>query len=205
VIAPRPFVIGITGNIGVGKSTAARMLGSLGAHVIDADQVARQTMRAGTPVFGRLAAAFGHGIVRSDGEIDRGKLAAIVFDDPAELERLESIVHPETIRVVRRQIAGSPSALVVVEAIKLIEAGMAADCDSVWVVTSRRGQQIERAFARGMPRDEAERRLASQSSQSRKIERADVVIDNSGSLCDTWAQVKAAWSGLPVRPPEEAA
>ena len=109
---------------------------------------------------------------------------------------LQAIVHPATIRAIEQRIAGSTAPAVVVEAIKLIEAGMADGCDSVWVVISKPEQQIDRAVARGMSRSDAERRIRAQSTQDEKVARADVVIDNSGSICATRMQVGAAWSLL---------
>jgi len=191
-----PVLIGVTGNIGAGKSTVGRMLGSLGAEVIDADRIAHAVMHSGTPVFEELTEAFGQTIIGPDGEIDRRGLAAIVFVDPTALARLEAIVHPATVRAIEQRIADSSAVAVVVEAIKLIEAGLADTCESVWVVTSTSEQQIERAVARGMALAEAERRIQSQSTQDEKVAHADVVIDNSGSLHATCAQVTAAWNRL---------
>lgn len=193
----RPLVVGITGNIATGKSTVARMLGELGAEVIDADRVAHRVMQAGTPTWEAVVAAFGREIVGADGEIDRRQLGAIVFGDAAALARLEAIVHPPTIESVNHRIAASTAAVVAVEAIKLIEAGIADDCDSVWVTVCRPKQQVARIVAgRGLSRAEAERRVRAQSSPELKVARADVVIDTSGSLPQTRAQVEAAWKRL---------
>ena len=193
---PSPLRIGVTGNIGAGKSTVGRMLGSLGADVIDADRVAHDVMRSGTPVFQELVQTFGRDIAGPHGEVDRRRWAAIAFADPLALARLEAIVHPATVHAIEGRITATAASVVVIEAIKLIEAGMADTCDSVWVVTSRPEQQIERAVARGMSPAEAERRIQSQSTQDEKVAHADVVIDNSGSLCATRAQVQAAWNRL---------
>lgn len=198
---PSPLLIGVTGNIGTGKSTVAGMLRELGATVIDADLVARGVMRAGTPAYVQIVQAFGTQVVGVDGEIDRKELAAIVFVDPAALAQLEANVHPPTVAAIRQQVAdagaaGTGRGVVVVEAIKLIEAGMADLCDSVWVVDCRAEQQIERVLARDLTRAEAEQRVRSQSAQAAKIARADVVVDNSGSLARTRAQVRAAWERL---------
>lgn len=192
----RPLVVGITGNIATGKSTVAGMLGDLGAEVIDADRVAHRVMQAGTPTWEAVVDAFGREIVGADGEIDRRRLGAIVFGDAAALARLEAIIHPLTIETVNRRIAAATGA-VVVEAIKLIESGMADDCDSVWVTVCRPEQQVARIVAgRGLSRAEAEQRVQAQSSPQLKVARADVVIDTSGSLPQTRAQVEAAWACL---------
>jgi dephospho-CoA kinase len=190
----RPLLIGITGNIGTGKSTIAGMLAELGADTIDADKVAHEVMRRGTPVHIAIIEAFGLEVLKDNGEIDRQQLGAIVFADPAALARLESIVHPATIEAVDCRIAATDASVVAVEAIKLIEAGMAEGYDSVWVTTCRPEQQVRRIMAtRGMSQATAEQRVRAQPSQESKVARADVVIDTSGTLAQTREQVKAAW------------
>lgn len=193
----RPLLIGLTGNICTGKSTVAGMLAELGAEVIDADLVAHEVMRAGTPIHAKIVETFGPGVLAPNGEIDRTRLGAIVFADPAALARLEAIVHPATIEAVVQRIAAASSAVVVVEAIKLIESGMADGCESVWVTTCRPEQQVYRIMGgRGLSRAEAWQRVRAQPPQEEKIARADVVIDTSGTLPQTRAQVRAAWQKL---------
>jgi dephospho-CoA kinase len=190
-------VVGLTGNIGTGKSTVTQMLSELGAEVIDADKVAHEVMQAGTPVHAEIVEAFGRELLSSDGEIDRKRMGALVFADPAALARLEALTHPATITAIGHRIGISSAPVVVVEAIKLIESGMAAVYDSVWVVTCTPEQQIRRIMAqRGLSRQEAEQRVRAQPSQAEKIAYADVVIDNSGSLSRTRKQVRAAWECL---------
>ncbi len=189
-----PFVIGITGNIGTGKSTVADILTDLGAEVIDADKVAHRVMRPRTPVHAAIVEAFGPQVLTTGGEVDRGRLGSIVFASPEALARLEEIVHPATLERIERRIAASSAEIVVVEAIKLIEASLAERCDSVWVTTCRRDQQIERvADQRDLSRDEVRRRVKAQGPPEKKIARADVVIDNAGPLSVTRRQVRAAW------------
>jgi dephospho-CoA kinase len=170
------------------------MLAELGAETIDADKVAHEVMRAGTPAHTRIVEAFGSGVVRQDGEIDRARLGARVFADPAALARLETIVHPATMEAIHRRIDATSADVVVVEAIKLIEVGMADACDSVWVTTCRPDQQVHRIIGgRGLSRAEAERRVQAQPPQEEKVARADVVVDTSRALSRTRAQVRAAW------------
>ena len=190
----RPLLIGLTGNIGTGKSTVARVLAELGAETIDADQVAHEVMRAGTPVHAAIIATFGPEVLAPGGEIDRVRLGSLVFADPVALARLEAIVHPATLEAITRRIAATSANVVVVEAIKLIEAGMASGCDSVWVTTCRPEQQVQRIMSeRGLSRAEAGQRVRAQPPQEEKIGQADVVIDTSGTLSWTQAQVQAAW------------
>ncbi len=196
----RPLLIGLTGNIGTGKSTVAEMLAELGAEVIDADKVAHEVMQPGTPAHARIVETFGPEMLDHDGEIDRKRLGALVFADPAVLARLEAIVHPAILEAIHRCISATSAAVVVVEAIKLIEVGMADACDGVWVTTCRPEQQVYRIMGgRGLNWAEAEQRVRAQSPQEKKIARADVVIDTSGTLARTQAQVQAAWERLTRR------
>lgn len=191
------IIVGLTGNIGTGKSTVARMLADLGATVIDADKVAHEVMRAGTSAHAAVVEKFGPGVLTPAGEIDRKRLGALVFADSMALARLEAIVHPATIREIQRRIENTTAGVVVVEAIKLIEAGMADAYDSVWVTICQREQQIQRIVnERGLSWAEAEQRVRAQPPQEEKIARADVVIDNSRSLSQTRGQVQAAWEHL---------
>lgn len=195
--ARRPLLIGLTGNIGTGKSTVAQMLAELGAEVIDADRVAHETMRPGTAVHAAIVEAFGPDVLALGGEIDRKRLGRVVFADPEALARLEAIVHPATIAEVGRRIAASGASVVVVEAIKLIETGMYTAYDALWVTTCRPEQQVWRLMGgRRLSRPEAERRVAAQPPQEEKVALADVVIDTSGRLSHTRAQVRVAWEML---------
>ncbi len=189
-----PRTIGLTGNIACGKSTVAAMLRDLGAEVIDADQVAHQVMAPPGPVFDAIVREFGPGILARDGTIDRRKLGAIVFADPVALRRLDQLVHPATSATLRGMAVTSTAPVVVIEAIKLVEAGTSRWCDEVWVVTCRREQQIERLMAqRGLDRADAERRVDAQTPVEAKLPYATTVIDASGTLADTRRQVLAAW------------
>ena len=195
----RPYVIGVTGNIACGKSLVLDTLAKLGAETIDADRVAHEVMAPGTPTAERVIAAFGEEIRGPDGGINRRALGAIVFSDPDKLALLDSLAHPPTVAAIRERVAASTAAVVAIDAIKLFEAGVAEDCDEVWVVTCTPEQQVERLMRRnGFDREEALRRIQAQPPQEEKVRRADRVIDNSGTVEDTVAQVKAAWDALPA-------
>jgi dephospho-CoA kinase len=198
---PHLYLIGLTGNIGCGKSTVLRMLAARGAHVLDADQVTRQVMAVGQPAYRRIVELFGRGILlKPDGPIDRPSLGRIVFDDPARLRLLESVVHPATREAImhwlgdRDESAAPGREVAVIDAIRLIEGGYPAFCDAVWVVTCDEREQIRRLVEeRGMPEADARQRIAAQPPQRDKAAVADVIIDNSGTIEATEQQVDVAW------------
>jgi len=202
---PKPYVIGLTGNIATGKSVVAGMLEQLGARVIDADEVAHGVIKVGSSAWQRVVDLCGEDILRPDGEIDRTRLGERVFADPEELARLEEIVHPEVIvecqLLLEQQSDEAADAVkptvAVLEAIKLLEAGMADQCDEIWVVTSPREVQLQRLTQkRGMSIKQAELRMDAQPPQADKVAVADVVIDNSGTLEQTRAQVETEWQRI---------
>jgi dephospho-CoA kinase len=191
------YLICLTGNIATGKSTVAAMLAELGATVIDADKVVHEIMGRGSGVYDAIVAAFGPEIVGSDGEIRRGELGRIVFNDAAELRRLEEIVHPAAGVEVRRRALEAETPVVVIEAIKLIEAGWHHTCQALWVTTCATEQQIERLMAgRGLSFEEAQQRVNAQPPQIEKIRLADVVIDTAGDMAETRRQVELAWQAI---------
>jgi len=193
-------LIGLTGNIACGKSTVLKQLRELGAHTIDADAMIHLILRKGGAAYEPVVAEFGKGILSEDGEIDRRALGKIVFSDPQKLKRLEEIEHPIVRKTIEKAIVEAEEPVAVVDAIKLIESGWADKSDSVWVVTCRREQQIERLMqTRGYSREEAEMRVDAQSAQELKVQRADVVIDNSATLAHTRRQVQQAWESLTAR------
>lgn len=196
----RPFLIGLTGNIATGKSQVAGMLARLGAYVIDADQVAHEVMRVGGPAYAGVVAIFRRQILSDGGAIDRDKLGAIVFRDPTALKRLEEIVHPAVMAEVAQRILQANQPVAVVEAIKLIEAGMHRQYDELWVVTSPRAVQIARLMAtRGLDEEQAALRVDSQAPQADKVALADRVIVNDGSLEDLEEKVRTAWTAVQQR------
>ncbi|MBL7183333.1 MAG: dephospho-CoA kinase [Anaerolineae bacterium] len=193
------YIIGLTGNIATGKSAVSEMLERLGAEAIDADALAHEVMEKGTPVWQAVVQEFGQGILGREGSINRKKLGSIVFADEAALRRLEALVHPAVIARTEELIQSSQEPVVVVEAIKLIEAGMDKTCDALWVVTCSKEQQLARLVEqRGLTEEEARQRIEAQPPQEAKLALADVIIDNSGSLDETWRQVKREWDKIRV-------
>ncbi len=181
----RPLHIGLTGPIGCGKSTVSAWLAELGAAVIDADALARDVTLPGQPTLESVIARFGEQYRRPDGSLDRARLGRYVFSDPDALRDLEAIVHPAVrIRIEQSfaaaERAGAPA--VVVEAIKLVEGGLARLCDRVWLVTCETGVQRSRLVARGMAPADAEQRISAQGDIRERLGGAVTrTIDTSGS------------------------
>jgi dephospho-CoA kinase len=200
------YVIGLTGNIATGKSLVLRMLKELGGETLDADDLVHVLMRRGSPLYDKIVVEFGRYILDEDFEIDRGKLGNIAFCDAQALAHLESITHPTVKREVEKWIAASKAGVVAVEAIKLIESGMAENCDAVWVVTTSEDIQLRRLMTkRKMSGPKAMLRIEAQPPQEEKIARADVVIDNSADVVVTWKSVQrhfAAIAQVAALPPQ---
>jgi len=191
------YLIGLTGNIATGKSTVGYTLSELGATVIDADEAAHLTMLPGSKVYDRIIAAFGSAVVGDDGKIQRASLGRIVFTDPDALQRLEEIVHPAVQLEVRRCVAEADTKVIVIEAIKLIEAGWHHTCQALWVTTCPSELQVERLMTkRSLSYEQACQRVTAQPPQNLKIDLADVVIDTSGDLDYTRRQVEVAWQAI---------
>ena len=191
------FVVGLTGPMGAGKSTVGGMLRELGAKVLDADALVHDEQLRGTVGYSAIIQQFGTKILDEEKEIDRTKLAAEVFGDPMKLQRLERILHPRVIsRVLEARAMLPDDAVLVVEAIKLLEGDLRKACDRVWVVVAPRETMIERLAARGMRPREAELRLATQLSEERFRAAADTVIVNDGDRERTRERVREAWTDL---------
>ena len=190
--------LGLTGGIGSGKSTVARMLADRSAVIVDSDVLAREVVEPGTEGFDAVVRRFGSGIVGANGELDRPALAALVFTDDDARRDLEAIVHP----LVRRRVAEEVAArmgthdVIVLDSPLLIETGTYRDCQQVIVVSALPETQIRRLVQRGMDEADARARLAAQMPLEEKRELADVVLDNEGTLEELEAQVDRFWRGL---------
>jgi len=180
------YVIGLTGNIGTGKSTVLKYMAAKGAYILNADKIAHETMLPGGPAYQSIIDTFNDtgDIVDADGQINRKALGAIVFADPAALAQLETIVHPAVFALTMQYIAKASANFVILEAIKLLDGGKVVDlCDEIWVVTASFAVQSKRLQeTRGMDLESIQQRLDAQSPQSEKIKRADRVISNDGTI-----------------------
>jgi dephospho-CoA kinase len=193
------LLVGLTGGIGTGKSTVARMLEKRGAVVFDADVLARQAVAPGTPGFDQVVERFGPNVLAPGGGLDREALASIVFSDPAARRDLEGIVHPE----VRRMFAEGceeyrdSDRVVVFSAPLLVETGMHTAFDRLIVVSAPVATQIERLMRdRGMAERDVQARISAQLPLEAKAEVADVLVDNEGTLEDLERRVELVWRDL---------
>lgn len=193
-------VIGLTGGIASGKSTVAAMLRDEGAHIVDADVLARDVVAPGTPALAEIAERFGPGVLHGDGSLDRKQLGAMVFADPEARRALERITHPRIAAAGQEAIAHLAARgvdPVIYEAALIVEKQLHAWMNGLIVVAVPPAVQLERLTARdGLDQDAARARLAAQLPLADKVAVADHVIDNSGTLEATRAQVQALWQRL---------
>lgn len=170
------------------------MLEHLGAYGIDADALAHRAIARGAPGYQPVIQVFGQWVVGQDGEIDRSKLARVVFADPEALRQLEAIIHPLVGQAIELLVQRSRQKVIVIEAVKLIEAGTNRWCDSLWVTFTSPEIQMERLIKRrGMRESDVKQRIAAQPPQEEKIAAAQVVIRNDTTIAETWKQVNDAW------------
>ncbi len=198
------IVIGLTGGIASGKSTAAQHLFELGAHVIDADLLGHRAYEPGTDAYRAVIDCFGDGVVADDGSIDRKALGGKVFGKPDALDKLTAIVWPEILRLAELEIdeqrSRNPGGVTVLEAAVLLEAGWESAVDEVWVVSVDRATAVERTMARdGLDAEAVQRRIDSQLSNDERVSKADVVIDNSSDLQSMIAHLDEDWKRITDR------
>ena len=193
-----PLLIGLTGPIGCGKSTVAHWLVERGAMLVNADRLARDVTEPGSAALEAVVARFGSDVLRPDGSLDRAALGRIVFADPGALAALESIIHPAVrpriLEAMRAAVARDPVA-VVLEAIKLVEAGYPALLDEVWLVHCSPAEQEERLIGRGMDRADARQRMQAQAGLADRLAAAATrIIDTSGTAAEAHRRVDDALS-----------
>jgi dephospho-CoA kinase len=194
---PGKYVIGLTGNIATGKSVVRKMLEHLGAYGIDADALAHRAIANDAPGYKPVVDTFGKWLLGPDEQIDRSRLARVVFADPQALSRLEAIVHPLVRQAIDVLVRRSKQNVIVIEAIKLLEGPLKQASDAVFVTYAPTDLQIARLMQkRGLTEEAARQRVNTQPSQEEKIAAAQVVIRNTGSFEDTWRQVVGAWQSL---------
>ncbi len=194
---PGKYVIGLTGNIATGKSVVRKMLEHLGAYSIDADALGHRAIAKDAPGYKQVINTFGRWILGPDEQVDRGKLARVVFSDPEALADLEAIVHPLVRQAVDVLIKRSTQPVIVIEAIKLLESPLRQGCDTIIVSYAPPTMQLARLMQkRGMSEEAARQRIAAQPPQEQKIKEANFVIRNDASFEATWKQVVAIWNTL---------
>jgi dephospho-CoA kinase len=195
--------VGLTGNVAAGKSSVARIWRSLGATVVDADELARRAVEPGTPAHERILARWGGRVRAADGSLDRAALRAIVFADPDERATLEEIVHPAVaaLREEAHALARAQGQPLVVDDVPLLfETGMAGEFDVLVLVDAPEETRLARMMRdRGLDVEEARRMAASQMPSELKRSRADVVIDNGGAYRDLEVAARVAWAELQAR------
>jgi dephospho-CoA kinase len=192
-------VIGLTGGIGSGKSTVSALLAARGAVIVDADAITKELQQPGTPVFDAMVELLGSGIVAADGTLDRQAVADIVFNDPEALQALNDIVHPAVGAETTSRILAQADTdnLVVLDIPLLVENVGKRPVAGIVVVDVDPEVAVRRLVEqRGMREEDARARMARQASREERLARADVVIDNSGSLVDLEAQLDAKWPAI---------
>lgn len=189
--------IGLTGGIGSGKSTVASMLAAKGAVIIDADQISREIVEPGQPALDEIVAVFGPSVLREDGTLNRGELARLAFADKDQTMRLNAIMHPRISAESAARISAAPAgSIVVYDMPLLVETKQDSAVDHVIVVDVPVETQRERAIGRGLEAEDVDRRIEAQATREQRLAVAHTVIDNSGSIEKTQAQVDSLWASL---------
>jgi dephospho-CoA kinase len=192
------YIVGLTGGIGSGKSTVCAMLSDRGAMIIDADAIVHELQRSGTAIFREIVDAFGSDVVGPDGELDRAKVGAIVFNDPDKREKLQSITWPRVgERVAELMQQAGEDTIVVIDVPLMAESrGAGRQYDTIVVVDAEPQTQLRHLEAKGVSRADAEARMGAQASRDERLKLADHVVTNDGTLEDLEKQVDALWQEL---------
>jgi dephospho-CoA kinase len=188
-------VVGITGSLGTGKSTVARMLRAKGAKVLDADRLSHEALKKGGDAHKKVISLFGKGILNKDRSVNKRKLARIVFSNKKKLEKLTGIIHPLVIKEIKKRIKKSrPKSIVVVDAPLLIEAGLRDLVDELIVVKASSKAQSSRC--KTLKKQEIRARVKNQMSLARKVKMADYIVNNNGTLTQTKKEVDKIWEKI---------
>ncbi len=193
------LLVGLTGGLGAGKSTVARMLADRGAILVDADELARRALEPGSRAYRQVCDLFGDEVVTASGELDRAAIAAAVFSDPERRRALESIVHPEVFRMLAEAVEARRGTddIIAFDAPLIVETGFHDACDVVVVVTALEEERVARAVRdRGLTADQARARIGAQIGDAEREAVADVVIRNDGDVAQLEAQVDDLWEQL---------
>jgi dephospho-CoA kinase len=194
------LMVGLTGGIGSGKSTVAGLLARRGAVVVDADAIAREVVEPGTPALAQLVEQFGPSILQADGSLDRSALAAVAFVDDEHRKQLEAITHPAIGEEFLRRVAEAPPAAVVIHDVPLlVESKRGFEYGAVIVVEAPLETRLDRLEERGVPRDDARRRIDLQATDEERRKVATWVVDNAGDLAALERQVAEIWTDLEQR------
>jgi dephospho-CoA kinase len=196
------LLVGLTGGIASGKSSVSAMLAERGAEIVDADLIARQVVMPGEPAWQKILDHFGRGVLTEDGQVDRKKLADLVFADQAKLTLLNEITHPDIFARVAERLEHNRDreVVVVLDAALLIETGLADRVDVVVVVDAGDEEaQVRRLTAKGVDERDARARMAAQLPAEARLARADLVIRNVGTFEELTARVDEVWDGLQRR------
>ena len=188
--------VGLTGGIASGKSTVRELLAQLGCHTIDADKLVAQLYEPGRAGHAALVATYGRGILRDDETIDRVKLADIAFANADEAKKLNALIHPIVIAATEELLQQIVDGIAVVEATLMIESGGRQRYDKLVIVDLEAAVQVERGIARGLTREEVERRIANQIPREERLRHADYVIDNSGDRAQLEAETRRVYALL---------
>lgn len=189
--------IGLTGGVGSGKSTVARLLAERGALIIDADAIARDVLSPGSPALAEVRAEFGEDVFDSDGRLDRAALARVVFTDDSALATLNAITHPRiAARTADIMANAAPDQIIVHDVPLLVENDLAAGYDLVLVVLADQDVRLGRLAERGMSADEARRRMSVQATDEQRRNVASIVLDNNGTPAELADQVDQAWQAI---------
>jgi dephospho-CoA kinase len=198
----RPMLrVGLTGNIGCGKSTAAKFMADLGAYVIDADAIGHELLRPGTDIYAQVQCEFGKEVLDKNGVIDRKKLGSLVFASPGKLKSLSNLIHPAVRAEISRRALeisqSDPRAIILVESALMVETDFYRQLDYIIVVTCKPEIQVQRTQERtGLSREDVEARISRQMPQEEKAKVADAVLDNSGGLNDLRQMIQTTYQEL---------